>query len=434
MTIFIIKGERLYPTDNASFNTIPELKPRNYVVQFCMDTGFYLKEAAPFRNPSKIYGNVLEQTQRFVTTFMDRTKNTGILLAGDKGSGKTLLSREVCMYAAKHFDVPTIIVNEGYHGNGFNDFISQIDQKCIIMMDEFEKTYRREGDGDAQEKVLTLFDGTISSNKMYLLTVNDTTKVSQHMTNRPGRIYYRIDFGTLHSSVMKDYVADNLTDKSKVKSVIVELGKFETLNFDMMSSLVEEINRYGGTVKEAISIMNIHKETSYRRYMVELYKGNKQIIFKEDLQDFWYDFEDGDDDKVHVPVYVKISSLLGKDVSERYNENRLSKTKPKPKSLSVSEHAETMSSASELMYPDAYVKSSDIDNDDDDVIKLLHKELSEINLTQREQEERIVLACRWSEYVDEESNASRYVFMDEEKDLKIVLSYNKPRSYGTVFR
>ena len=421
MTKYIIKGSMLFPTQDANLVTIDKLEPRNYTVEFDMEQGFYLQKAEAFSNPSKIYGNVLEQTERFVTTFMDRTKNTGILLAGDKGSGKTLLSREVCMFAARKFGVPTLIVNTGFHGNGFNTFISQIDQKVIVLFDEFEKTYKREGDGDAQEKVLTLFDGTISSNTMYLLTVNDTSKISEHMYNRPGRIFYRLDFGTLHETVMKDYVRDNLKDESKHEPTITALGYFETLNFDMVAALVEEMNRYGGTAKDALTIMNIRKETSYRRYVIELYKNDELIISKDDYQSFYHDFEgnDDDDDSFSVGVYVDRSRLIGQDKVEALE--HLGRNIPKPTSALDEEDCS-----------DETVQRSN-EQDHQDIKALLRNELASFTKQQSGVRDRINITCKWTHFVSNESNAHRYVFLDPDTNVRVVLTYEKAKGYNAHF-
>ena len=68
--------------------------------------------------------------------------------------------------------------------------MQDIEQPCIILFDEFEKVY----DDQDQEKALTLLDGVFPSRKLFIMTVNNKWRVNEHMRNRPGRIYYMLDF------------------------------------------------------------------------------------------------------------------------------------------------------------------------------------------------------------------------------------------------
>ena len=135
-------------------------------------------------------GNVAKTSSRILNTFLDRPRSTGVLLVGEKGSGKTLLAQYTAIIAANEKNIPTIVINKPWHGDQFNAFIQSIDQPAVILFDEFEKTYRR-GDGDInyQEKILTLFDDVYSSQKLFLLTCNDKYRMNSHMMNRPGRLY-----------------------------------------------------------------------------------------------------------------------------------------------------------------------------------------------------------------------------------------------------
>ena len=64
-----------------------------------------------------------------------------VLLAGEKGSGKTLLTKYISMEVAKQ-GIPTIVINQALHGERFNTFIQAIEQPCVILFDEFEKIYQ----------------------------------------------------------------------------------------------------------------------------------------------------------------------------------------------------------------------------------------------------------------------------------------------------
>ena len=123
--------------------------------------------------------------------------------------------------------IPTLIINSAFYGDTFNRFIQDIDQECVVMFDEFEKTYSEENnDGEnAQEKLLTLLDGVFPQKKLFLLTCNNLFKIDDHLKNRPGRVYYFLEFRGLEEDFVREYLDDNLTDKNQINSFIAALPR-----------------------------------------------------------------------------------------------------------------------------------------------------------------------------------------------------------------
>lgn len=207
--------------------------------------------------PAKIYGECISQCDRILNTFSQRQGNTGVLLVGEKGSGKTLLARQISLTSS----MPTIVINTKFEGDSFNSFLGSITQPCIVLLDEFEKTY----DKDSQEKILTLLDGTYQSKKLFLLTSNDKWRLDDNMKNRPGRIYYLFEFKGIDEKFVKEYCEDNLTDKAKLEGVLKVSRMFDVFNFDLLASIVEEVNRYGEDPEDLTQILNAKPEYSGRQ-------------------------------------------------------------------------------------------------------------------------------------------------------------------------
>jgi hypothetical protein len=177
------------------------------------------------------------------------------MLTGEKGSGKTLLAKLLAVTAAEAA-VPTIVINEPWCGEGFNSFMQMIEQPTVILFDEFEKVY----DKDDQEKMLTLLDGVYPSKKLFILTCNDKWRIDSHMRNRPGRIFYSLDFKGLEQDFIMEYCADNLDNVDHIASVCRVAAMFDQFNFDMLKALVEEMNRYKETASEAMRMLNAKPE------------------------------------------------------------------------------------------------------------------------------------------------------------------------------
>ena len=170
-----------------------------------------------FTLPDKIYGNVNTNCQRILDTFNDRPRATGVHLNGVKGSGKTLLVKQLSLTGLKN-GIPTIVINAPYSGENFNDFVQSIQTPCIMIFDEFEKVYDRE----KQEDILTLFDGVYPTKKLFVLTTNDSNRVSNFLKNRPGRMYYRFDYTALDPVMVKELLDDQLNKYNPHSTILSE--------------------------------------------------------------------------------------------------------------------------------------------------------------------------------------------------------------------
>jgi hypothetical protein len=236
------------PGRDAVLDTLPV---GNYIVVETM-TGLKFQRVDAFKEPGRMYGNINQRAERILNTFLDRPRTTGVLLEGEKGSGKSQLARNVSR-AGYEMDLPTIIINAPFHGDQFNNLLACIEQPAIILMDEFEKVYNVP---ELQEQVLTLLDGMMTSQKLFILTVNNKYRVNEHMKNRPGRIFYSISFSGLESDFIREYCEDNLDDKSEIENVLKVGALFKAFNFDMLKALVEEMNRYKESTFDALELLN----------------------------------------------------------------------------------------------------------------------------------------------------------------------------------
>lgn len=303
-SVYCLNGGMFWPTSNEALNLHQTLPAGTYTVGCDPMKGWFLNPITDFNIGTKVYGDAERNADRILNTFEKRPNQTGALLSGEKGSGKTMLAKLVSQKGISR-GYPTLVINAPLTGDGFNAFIQNIQQPCIIIFDEFEKNF----DEDAQEKVLTLLDGVFPSKKLFILTCNDQWRINQHMRNRPGRIFYAIDYKGLTVEFIREYCEDNLTDKSHIDTICRLSMLFENFNFDMLKALVEDMNRYNETPQQVLRLLNA-KPTSDggNRYDVRvIHQGNEvpadrinnsQIrgnpLTLEELQ-FWIDGEEDKD-------------------------------------------------------------------------------------------------------------------------------------------
>ena len=251
MAYFLKSGNTFRVSSKEAMDLHEKLPAGNYTIAQDMMGNFYLEQIDDFEIPAKMYGNTLRHTDRIINTFWERPQQTGVLLNGEKGSGKTLLAKNLSTELAKQ-GVPTIVINRDWKGDAFFKLLQDIDQPCVVLFDEFEKVYDRED----QEQILTLLDGVFGSKKLYVLTCNDKYRIDSHMRNRPGRIFYLLDFNGLDAAFIREYCEDRLNNKQYIDQICGLTSLFNQFNFDMLKALVEEMNRYNESPSEALEMLN----------------------------------------------------------------------------------------------------------------------------------------------------------------------------------
>lgn len=274
MTHYIHNGDSWRVTSEAALDVHEFLPLGTYAVKFNEQFDYYyLEKVESFEITGKIYGNTLQHADRILNTFYSRPKSTGVMLSGEKGSGKTLLAQKLSLEAQEK-GIPTILITEAWFGDTFNTFMQMIDQPTVVIFDEFEKVY----DKKEQEQLLTLLDGVYPSKKLFILTCNDKLRVDTHMKNRPGRIFYRIDYTGLDQEFIREYCEDKLDNKEHIDALVRSSAAFGEFNFDILKALVEEMNRYQESPKEALALLNAKPEHSdASSYKVSLRVDGKAV-------------------------------------------------------------------------------------------------------------------------------------------------------------
>jgi DNA replication protein DnaC len=274
MTYFLKQGNTYKVSKKEALDLKEKLPAGNYVIKKNDMTGeLYLESIDMFEFKGKVYGDTVKRADRILYAFEDRPATTGVMLTGEKGSGKTLLAKLLSIKGYEK-DIPTIVINAPWCGDQFNAFIQSIEQPVIVVFDEFEKVY----DEQEQEAMLTLLDGVYPTKKLFILTCNDKWRVNQHMRNRPGRVFYSMEYKGLEADFIREYCEDNLKAKEHIEKIIGIAGTFGQFNFDMLKALVEEMNRFGETPQEAMLFLNAKPEYSEEsRYKIKLMINGEEM-------------------------------------------------------------------------------------------------------------------------------------------------------------
>ena len=252
-----------------------------------------VKLADSFQFNFKIYDLGIEDIMQKIEktwnsdVFVNGDKNLGVIFNGLKGTGKTIGAKIL----SNRMGIPVILVNAPY--NGLLDFIQSLCFECVVLIDEAEKTFHENG-----EILLKMIDGVYNEKrKLYLLTTNNLY-LDNNLLGRPGRIRYIKQFGNLNPNAIKEYLNDNLNDKSKAEDVIKAVDTLEISTIDILKAIVDEVNIHGEIGEH--SMLNVPKA----RYKIDIIKYDD--LKREDFDDFKQFMKD------HVPADESLRSWLDK--------------------------------------------------------------------------------------------------------------------------
>lgn len=258
----IVNAGTRYQIYGEELRTFSKLPVGSYEVAFNKMTGFFLTSRADLlAKEEKIYGSSPAKVVKVLRSYQGTDRNFGVILSGIKGIGKSLFVRVLAQQAIKE-GIPVILVSSAIPG--IEGFISSIDQDVMVIFDEFEKVFAKQEDWVPQDDLLSLFDGMDGGHKLFIITCNDTSKISSYMLNRPGRFHYHFTLTTPSADEVKEYMEDKLQKQyHNIIPRIVNISQMVDMTYDFLRAIAYEINQ-GYTIEETMNDLNITRTTGTR--------------------------------------------------------------------------------------------------------------------------------------------------------------------------
>lgn len=214
-----------------------------------------LHEAPSLQLPSKLY--VIDEDKKFmsrVQQYYEQTDKTlGVLLAGTKGTGKTVMAKEI----ACNSNLPILLIDKSLSPRYLKTLFNKLeDTSMCVIFDEIDKL----GENYDDDYILQIFDGVSSSGKhLIIATCNDTDNINECLLDRCSRMRYYREFEEMGPSMVSSILNDRLVDKKEVDALTDFIVKnFGCISFDNVASFAEEVNMYPSeTFEKLFEDMNI---------------------------------------------------------------------------------------------------------------------------------------------------------------------------------
>lgn len=303
-----------YEIFDNSLKTYEKLPVQNYIIRFSQTKGFFLEKYSDIEiKESKIYGVHLEKIDKVLKSFDIFQRNLGVILSGNKGIGKSLFAKLLCI-KAKNKGYPVIVVDRFIPG--IASYLETIEQEVVVLFDEFDKTFgdtnSNGGDACPQASMLSLFDGISGGKKLFVITCNEIRRLNDYLINRPGRFHYHFRFEYPSPAEIREYLKDKIQRKyyGEIDNVIA-FSKKINLNYDCLRAIAFEIEN-GASFRDAIGDLNIVNIES-ERYNVVLHfengmtlsSGSINIDLFDQRKNRVYLYDDNGDNSAEVDFNTK---------------------------------------------------------------------------------------------------------------------------------
>ena len=259
-TKYFLRGSEIDVIRISSDTALDHIPPRVYSIQFEPMRGYFLSVIKDqFSIPERIYGDVEQRARRCINTYRSRVTSTGILLTGDKGTGKTLLLSLLSNTVINELKLPVIMVRQPFSGETFDSFIPLLGECCLVF-DEFGKTYNsvnHTSEFPGQTSLLPLLDGADKTKRLIIMTENRVNDINEHILNRPSRAYYHFKYTKLDEATTKEYCSDFNVPPDITNRILDLSRRSYQFSFDMLQAIIEEYFRYNESFEDAITHLNI---------------------------------------------------------------------------------------------------------------------------------------------------------------------------------
>lgn len=170
-------------------NLIDHVPAMVYRARMTRDGLVLVKDRPNFTLPQLRFGKHNRYFSAICAQYDPLGSSTGVLLAGQKGSGKSLMAEELGNWMIKR-DLPVVMIDDDLCHHTVNLIIRAVGP-CMILFDEFGKVY---ADLEKRNRLLTVFSDTSYVGVMFVITGNTNEEFGEYLVHRPQRFRFSISY------------------------------------------------------------------------------------------------------------------------------------------------------------------------------------------------------------------------------------------------
>jgi len=269
---------------------------------------YYLeRKELNYKVPSKLYGGMDKYVEFYWNSFERMSYTGGLLLTGQKGSGKTVISATLCNRAIQHGMQVVEITNVSFSTNLLR-FLDELDS-VVLFFDEFGKNFSIQ----QQDKMLTVLSNISGKERVILITENEPRRVSEFIRNRPGRVKYSLHFNKLPIKVVEEYCSEKNVSGKFYKDFLDAYNSIITFQFDHLIAIVEE-HLYNPDMEfeELIELLNI-EDMSGKKVVVPFMAMDSETGDSYDILNSSPNSLPLDNLEKHGNLYLNVAKVMSKD-------------------------------------------------------------------------------------------------------------------------
>lgn len=241
---FYKQGPVIRFSDIDKSDLVEELAPAVYQIVMVDKSPALVKKFDKYTVPEKILGERTDNNIRRIGRLHARTdKPMGVMITGDKGTGKSILAKLTCNeYIEKHKKI-VIEVVDALPVSVLNYVIEAIDDEVCVFFDEFAKRQGgRDSDGDilSDDTYLNYFENADYGRILNIVTENKTSDMSTYLLGRSSRMKLHFKY----DEICKTEVEACLTHfeiPEERRGLIRSLVKSCKLNIDLLSDICNDL-------------------------------------------------------------------------------------------------------------------------------------------------------------------------------------------------
>lgn len=204
-----------------------------------------------FLVPDKIYGKSKAYATRIWNSFVQAPASEGCMFTGSSGNSKTLTAQLLSNIALDN-NIPVIYIHSIRFKIELIQFLATFNN-VVIFIDEFTKL----AGWDTQDFILSFMSDN-NFKRLFIITENRLSSVSDYIRNRPGRIKYALEFDRVDRDTLDEYCVDHKVDLEFYNQLVDLHKQASVFSFDHLQTIVSEHLRYpNDKLEDLLHILNI---------------------------------------------------------------------------------------------------------------------------------------------------------------------------------